>query len=122
MDTLAKRFKLPCEPGMQDWQWEVADASRIDEFLAAYESGDLTDDERFTLMEIVIQSFADLPEPLVSDIRWSRALTLLSENCHLHLYSIWYWSVLDNDLGHEDLWRVTPDLRVVFMTHCYRFM
>lgn len=122
VDALAKRFKLPRRPDMQDWQWEVADARRIDEFLAGYESGDLSDDERFTLMEIIIQSFADLSESLSSDLRWSRTLELLTENVSLHLYSIWYWSCLDNDIGHEELWTVTPDLRVVFMAHCYRLM
>lgn len=122
MDALAKRFKLLRTPDMQDWEWEVADASRIDEFLAAYESGELTDDERFTLMEIIIQSFADLPQPLSSDPRWSRTLELITGNVSIHLYSIWYWSCFDNDIGHEELWKVTPYLRVVFMTHCYQLM
>ncbi|MCP5384447.1 MAG: hypothetical protein H6913_07510 [Altererythrobacter sp.] len=45
---------------MQDWEFEVADANRIDEFLSAYQSQELTDDERFTLMEMIIQSFEDL--------------------------------------------------------------
>ncbi|HVZ37577.1 MAG TPA: hypothetical protein VG963_34385, partial [Polyangiaceae bacterium] len=61
---------------MQDWAWEVADPDRIDEFLAAYEAGDLSDDERFTLMETMLQSFENLPGPLDSDPRWSRLLRL----------------------------------------------
>jgi hypothetical protein len=44
---------------MQDWSWEVADATRLDEFLAVYQTASLTDDERFTLMEVLLQSFED---------------------------------------------------------------
>ena len=54
---------------MQDWEWEVASPERIDEFLAAYEGGELTDDERFTLMETLLQSFEDVDAPLLNDSR-----------------------------------------------------
>lgn len=58
--SLAIRFDVPNEPHMQDWEWEVADPARIDEYLNAYHVGELTDDERFTLMETLIQAFDDL--------------------------------------------------------------
>jgi hypothetical protein len=57
INALALRFDLPNTQGMQDWEHEVADADRIHEFIAAYQSGQLDDDERFTLMELIIQSF-----------------------------------------------------------------
>jgi hypothetical protein len=47
-DSLAERFGLPNHPGMQDWEYEVADANRLHEFLPALEGSDLTDDERFS--------------------------------------------------------------------------
>jgi hypothetical protein len=97
IDALARRFGLPNTPGMQDWEWEVADPDRIAEFLAAYESGELSDDERFTLMETLLQSFEDLPEPTASDPRWQRTLQLLAQNVQLHRYSLWYWS----DVGEK---------------------
>jgi hypothetical protein len=52
--------RLESCPHMQDWEWEVADSERINEFPSAYESGELSDDERFTLMETILQSFEDL--------------------------------------------------------------
>ena len=60
IDSLARRLSLPNTPRMQDWQWEVADCARLSEFLDAYENSGLTDDERFTLMEIMLESFEDL--------------------------------------------------------------
>ncbi len=60
--SLAARFGVPNEPHIQDWEWEVADPARIDEYISAYVDAGLTDDERFTLMETVIQAFEDLEE------------------------------------------------------------
>jgi len=55
INALSARFNLPNEPPMQDWEYEVADATRDFGVLAALEGNDLTDDERFTLSETVMQ-------------------------------------------------------------------
>jgi hypothetical protein len=59
--SLAARFNLPNEPNMQDWEHEVSDHKRLAEFLEAYESGSLTEDERFTLMETIVDSVEECP-------------------------------------------------------------
>lgn len=110
IDSLSARFGFSNDPGMQDWEFEVADASRIDEFLEAYESGELDDDERFTLMQTIIQSFENLNDPLETDARWSGVLELLDANIALHGYSAWYWSCEDA-LDPRDAWQVSPWLR-----------
>src|SRR5438034_524508 len=97
IDALAERLHLVNEPGMQDWKWEVADPHRIDEFLSTYESGDLSDDEKFTLMETMLQSFEQMPAMLEADPRWSRLIDILDRNASLHAHSIWYWSAPDID-------------------------
>ncbi|MDR2012165.1 MAG: hypothetical protein LBQ20_03815 [Rhodanobacter sp.] len=130
IDSLAKRFEFPNTPEMQDWEWEVANPKRISEFLDAYENGQLTDDERFTLMEIIIQSFEDLglkvkfdPEwqhvlPMALDPRWHHVLVLLDQNIDLHAYSVWYWSDLENENEDgDDQWQVTPFLRSIVAKH-----
>lgn len=120
IDKLAHRFNLPNEPNMQDWEWEVADPQRINEFLAAYISEELTDNEKFTLMEIILQSFEDLNEPLESDSRWDKVLTILDQNIALHLNSVYYWSALDTK-DQEEQWRVTPFLRLIIEKHRAEF-
>ena len=95
---------------MQDWEYQVADSGRLDEFLAAYESGELNDDERFTLMETILQSFEDLGSSTRYDPRWDRTLEIINANLDLHAYSVWYWSDLEND-NAEDQCLVTPFLR-----------
>ncbi|MCB2086394.1 MAG: hypothetical protein H6920_03645 [Sphingomonadaceae bacterium] len=101
---------------MQDWEFEVADANRIDEFLSAYQSQELTDDERFTLMEMIIQSFEDLGESLQADNRWQSAIDLLDANIRLHAHSVWYWSCLEES-GSGDLFFVSPSIRVLLQKH-----
>jgi hypothetical protein len=116
IDSLARRFGLPNDPSMQDWPWEVADAERLDEFLAAYEGGGLSEDERFTLMEIILQSFEDLAASTGFDARWDRALEAIDRNIDLHANSVWYWSALENE-NPAELWLVTPFLRRILEKH-----
>jgi hypothetical protein len=116
IDALAERLGLVNEPRIQDWEWEVADPGRIDEFLSTYESGELSEDERFTLMETMLQSFEELPAALEADPRWSRLLDILDRNARLHAHSIWYWSAPDAD-NLEECWRVTPFLRPILERH-----
>ena len=112
ISSLANRFELPNAPQMQDWEWEVADSKRIDEFLDTYLCGELTDDERFTLMEMIIQSFEELDSLMTVHPRWTEFLKELRQNIDLHVYSVWYWSDLENELG-EEAWQVTPYFRKI---------
>jgi hypothetical protein len=116
IDALAQRFGFPNDPAMQDWEWQVADADRIDEFVAALETGGLSEDERFTLMEIVLQSFEELSAPLELDQRWKRVLEILDQNVSLHGHSICSWSCLDVE-EPTNWWRVTPYMRAIFSRH-----
>ena len=118
IDSLATRFGLANDPGMQDWEWQVADPHRIDEFLSAYEGAALSEDERFTLMETLIQSFEDLDAPLAAEPRWSRLLELLDRNVALHAHSICYWSLIENEnQDPDDCWRVTPFMQTILRRH-----
>ena len=117
--SLAKRFGLPNTPEMQDWEWEVADSQRIDEFLSAYSSGQLSPDEQFTLMETIIQSFDDLGDRLATDQRWPGVLDLLDASIDLHIYTVWYWAC-DEDDGSGGF-RVSPDVRRLLERHRARF-
>jgi hypothetical protein len=118
IDRLAARLGLRNEPQMQDWEWEVADAERLDEFIALYGDPQLSEDERFTLMETIIQSCEDLGDALEGDPRWSKVQALLEEHLDLHISSVWYWAALENDL--DDAWRVSPFMRDLVEKHRVR--
>ena len=114
--SLATRFGLPNTPQMQDWEWEVADPERIDEFLEAYETAETTEDELFVLMEMLLQSFCDAQLDLSQDVRWSTVVDHLNERAELHAHTIWYWSCLDTE-DLEQLWPVTPYVRDILGRH-----
>jgi hypothetical protein len=115
IDSLARRFNLRNDPYMQDWEYEVADSSRISEFLSAYKSGELSEDERFTLMETLIQSFEDSKMDLSSALEWKETLGLIDRNIELHAATVWYWS--DPNDEWVDHWEVTAFLRELFEKH-----
>ena len=107
------RFGFPNTLEMQDWEWEVADSQRIGEFLSVYESGELTEDEQFILMETILQSFENLESPPQANKHWQQVLDKLDKNVELHIYTLWYWA-----RGNFD---ISPLLRPLFERHRSRF-
>jgi hypothetical protein len=112
--SLARRFGLPYDSFSQDWEWEVADPSRFGEFLDAYESGDLDEDERFALMEMLIQCIEDMGLSSVeASPQWHSVASLLRTHAGLHAGSVRYWSCLD-DRDLENCFRVSGPMRAVW--------
>ena len=58
-DSLATRFSLPNHDGMQDWEYEVADPEKINDFFEVYKNESTVEDEKFVLLEMLLQSFED---------------------------------------------------------------
>ena len=119
IDKLAARFGLRNDPGMEEWEHEVSDHTRIDEFLVAYETAGMSDDEKFTLMQTIIDSFDSLAHrggDLSSDSRWQRTLKFLNENIRLHAYAVWYWSCPDA-VNDDELFYVSPFIRQILAAH-----
>ncbi len=119
IESLAERFGLENQPGMQDWEYEVADPERAREFAVAYKTAALTDDERFTLMEMILQSFEERPKALADDPAWLEVVRLIEKNIDLHISTVWYWASI-GDI--DDAWRVTPFMRDILARHVGRFV
>ena len=121
--ALAKRFNLPYAREMQDWEYEVADADRIDEFLAAYDSGELSDDEKFTLMAMLLQSFLNAIDEGKNFLAttWNHFLNLLERDIDIHIYLVWYWSSVDKheaDIDNPDyMFSISPFMRTILLRH-----
>jgi len=79
---------------MQDWEWKVTDPGRLDEFFAAYLSGELSADERFTIMASLLQCFESSGLDLERDPRWTRVALALDADIDLHACTVWYSSCL----------------------------
>lgn len=111
ISKLVKKLDLPA-PGefSQDWEYIVADKSRILEFLSFYENQNLDEEEKFALMIIIIASFNDLIEDGEnnSDV-WVRIEQTLKQDMLLHENTIEYWALMGENL--EDCFAITPHMR-----------
>jgi len=113
MTSLSEKLNLPKQtPYYQDWEYEVVDFKRIHEFIAHYENNS-DDDEKFTLMIIIIASCNDaLEEGGFSESVWERVKTFLIKDNNLHKDTIDYWS-LESYEKLEDCFEITPLIRAI---------
>lgn len=95
---------------MQDWEIEVADATRIEEFLQALESDELTPDEQFTLAEVVMASLDGAKRPHPAE---GRFVQILVSNPTLHAHTILYWACFDSE-NPDRHFPATPVARAVY--------
>jgi hypothetical protein len=60
IENLNKKLNLPIlTPYSQDWEYEQADSSRVQEFMTYYENSVLTNNEKFALMALIVSSYDD---------------------------------------------------------------
>jgi hypothetical protein len=108
--SLAARFGLVYEDKMQDWEWDIAAPERFEEFLQGYSSLSLSDAERFSLMEILLQCIEDSETPQLVVARWAKLEPQLVENIRLHRQTVEYWSCAVA-AEPEEQFRITPLVR-----------
>ncbi|MGM9479651.1 hypothetical protein ACS5PN_00490 [Roseateles sp. NT4] len=107
--SLAQRFGLPCEDWMQDWEWQVASPDRFEDFLHAYCTADLSNDERVSLMEMLIRCVEDMHANATA---WGAIEPLLRARSDLHGASILYWANPQEE-DEDNLWQVSRLMRRV---------
>jgi hypothetical protein len=105
------------EPTTLDQDWEIcsADCTRISEFLVKYNRAPaLTDDEKFTLMEIIVASVDQAMESGPADQALVGALrAVLLNEFDLHAFTIYYWCLWDRGCSppRDEMFEVTPIMR-----------
>jgi hypothetical protein len=111
---LTELLHLKPDAYMQDWEVELADAARVDEFLDAYEKVQLDDDDRFLLMAMIIASVDDAKSSgLELGSSWPRAEHFLRRDGALHATTLSYWACgSDPDPDHQ--FAVTPLIRPIW--------
>lgn len=109
MDELATDLNLRKEDWMQDWPYEITEPSDIEKYIAHYEK--LSDeDQKFVLMEAIIQATEDQETEVLFLEYWHRVQLLLEQDFAIHAYTIHYWACFDNE-DLEDSWRIAPYIR-----------
>ncbi|MBI3728230.1 MAG: hypothetical protein HY254_07840 [Burkholderiales bacterium] len=121
MHALAKQLDLPPTPLAYEWHYAVADPARIEDFVVAYENLSLSDDERFTLMEVILNSVIDAADTTILEGHvWENILILIENNIALHIYSVWYYSSAEQE-NIADAWCIAPGMRKILLQHQDKF-
>lgn len=116
---LAARLGLSIDRFSQDWEWEVAEPGQFATWLAVYRHGDLSDDERFSLMEMLVQCVEEMvrdngpPGRLEEFPAWRAVADLLRARPQLHASTVAYWSVFGQD-DPDGQFRVSSPMRRVW--------
>jgi len=114
-EALAARFGLPYSHGMQDWEWEVAEAHRFGDFLSTYVTAALRDEQRASLMEMLIQCVEEMGDPVAFESAWLAIEPHLLARAALHRPTIAYWASVD-EADADGGFRVSPAMRRVWGT------
>jgi len=96
----------------QDWEIEAADSRRVVEFLDYYDSRQLNDDERFTLMSLIVASFDERLAAGRDDGLQDRIVARLTARFDVLNYLVQYWALPDED-ATDDAFRFTPVARQI---------
>jgi hypothetical protein len=109
---IAEKLELSYDPNMQDWEIEIALPHLIEKYLEHYNLL-VDEDEKFVLMQIIVQSINDQESIESIEIHWSRLKFLLVNEFILHEYTIYHWANFDSDNLGED-WIISPYLRSLY--------
>jgi hypothetical protein len=112
IDRLNRELRLPAIGGEQDWEIELADANRVEEFCAHLTSVDLNDDERFALLSLIVASAQDRLKVIGAGSWLDRVLATLGEYPDLISPIASYWC-RDND------WEIASHLSKLSLQEAY---
>ena len=99
---------------MQDWEIEQSDGRRLMEFIDAYDTLVLDDDERFALMGLIVASSHDALDFYgLTNSQWRLVHDRLVADASLHASTIYYWCCVDATCDDE-CFTLTPRMRLVW--------
>ena len=99
----------------QDWELLAADSRRVIEFLDYYDTRQLNDDERFTLMSLIIASFDERLSAGPDDVLQDRIVARLTARFDVLNYLVQYWALPDED-ATDGAFNFTPIARQIMQS------
>lgn len=121
MNRLNALLGLKEEDWMQDWDIHLADPERVQEFCSVYRNQIDDEDEKFTLMTLIVASYDDyLRAHGHNPVLWNEIAELLKKDSTLHLDTLEYWAVFEEENPEhyeenpEYYYEITPYIREVW--------
>ncbi|MCE1169519.1 MAG: hypothetical protein LWX70_15640 [Sphingobacteriia bacterium] len=112
IEQLSRKLSLPYMGFEQDWDVELADKNRIDEFISCYNENDLSAEMKYATMSILLASYDDFlnDKELDIDYRWYEIEIILKSEKGIFRDLIEHWAV-DSEI--ENIFRITPLIREI---------
>lgn len=112
IEQLSKKLLLPYTGIEQDWDIEMANSNRINDFLKFYQQNDLLVDEKIAVMSLILASYEDFlnESDLEFDYRWDDISFILESERVIFEDLINYWSLSD-EIGEDNIFRITLLIR-----------
>jgi predicted protein tyrosine phosphatase len=111
VDLVAKKLDIEFDKSSQDWAYEIADSNLIEKFYKVYDSL-VNEDEKFVLMQTIIQATNDLIDATGKFDSWIWLEQRLIWDFKIHESTIDYWSCPDT-LDINDCWIITHQIREI---------
>lgn len=103
IDKFNMLLGLKEEPYMQDWEIECADPEKVDEYIECYKQHAITEEEKFTLMALILGAFEEYHGGGVpSEALWKKINSILINDLSVHKDHIEYYACAETD--NEDEW------------------
>ena len=108
---ISEDLSLPFTGIEQDWEIELADPNRLDEFIKHYKTNYLLIEEKIVLMSIILASYDEYLEKnnLDVDNHWEEIKKLLNLNYKTFKEILDYWVLYNGKI--EELFRISPLVR-----------
>ena len=113
VEAISQKLNLSVTGSEQDWDIELADPTRINEFLTVFkQDSSLDSEQKYTLMALILASYEDALQegkPLVDNWEYIKE-TLKDDLTYSDLVD--YWS-LPTDSNEVNLFKITPYIRLL---------
>lgn len=106
-----------CARDSQDPEVMLTDGDRIEEFIEAYQNIDFSDEGRFTLMFVILDSFNDVVMAGDVDLNllWEKIKRLLTVDGLFYSNLVIYYASVDYGRNLEDAWPIAPYMRSILI-------
>lgn len=114
IEDLSKLLNLQFTGIEQDWDIEMADVSKIEDFICFYNKKNLSNELKVGTMALILASFEEFlnENDLNIDDRWNEIKFILETEKNLFHDLIKYWSLSD-EVEEFDAFRITPLIRTI---------
>lgn len=96
----------------QDWELELADEHRLGEFISFLTETNLTSQEKYAVLSLILASYNDFLALKVDDdlVIWNKIIQIIDEDVVLYTDILNYWAIW-TEVNEDDLFVITPLVR-----------